>query len=193
MSLCLPDISHPTSLRGQVAFLVADQSRHSQHRPVQIGNAGFHAALLKIHNFKAYAGVAVGSQSAFEGAGYTQQNGSAPGRQEELQEQCLHQTEGMRIRLHLCPVRSLPSTKDLCSWQVPFSSGPEVPRHRLTPGTLTAARKGTGAAGAGCARPRSPGLSPWGHSAAVIKKQWQISLGKWHKKYDNMNSRDWRK
>ena len=173
LSLCPPDIGHPTSLQGQVAFLVADQSRHPQHRPVQMGNAGFHAALLKIHNFKAYTRLAMGSQSAFEGAGYTQQNGSAQGRQEEPQKQCLRQAEGMRTRLHPTLHSPFPAP-DLCPRQVPFSSSPEVPGHKLTPGTLTATRKGTGAAGAGCARPPSPGLSPWEHSAAVIRKHWQI-------------------
>lgn len=95
LSLCLPDISHPTRLQGQVAFLVADRSRHSQHRPVQMGNTRFRAALSKIQDFKVYAGLAVGSQSVFKGTGYMQQNVSAPGRQEEPLEQCLCQTEGM--------------------------------------------------------------------------------------------------
>lgn len=71
------------------------QSRHSQHRSVLMAKAVFHAAPSKGHDFKGCTGLAMGSQPAFKGAGYTHQNGSVIGRQEELQEQCLHHTEGI--------------------------------------------------------------------------------------------------
>lgn len=57
--------------------------------------AVFNAALSKVHNFKGCTGLAMESQSAFKGTGYTHQNGSVAGRQEELQEQCFHHTEGV--------------------------------------------------------------------------------------------------
>lgn len=55
-----------------------------------MAKAVIHAAPSKGHDFKGCTGLAMGSQSAFKGAGYTHQNGSVAGRQEELQD-----TEGM--------------------------------------------------------------------------------------------------
>lgn len=150
-------------MRGQVAFLVADQSRCSQHRPAQKGNAGFRAVLLKMTGFKA---------SAWAGRGVTvciRRGKLHPGKMALPQEGRRSRSSGACTRQRGCepgctstPHPPFPARGTFVPRQVPVGSGPEVPGHRLTPGTPTATGKGTGAAGAGCARPPSPGQSPRG-------------------------------
>lgn len=160
LSLCLPDISHPTSLQGQVAFLVADQSRHSQHTPVQMGNAGFHAVLWQMHNLRRTLGWLWGHSLHSKGQVTLSKRLCPPGRQEEPQTQRLRWAEEMQTRLHPHPAPSLPSTRDPCPQQVPFSSGPEVPGHRAGPRDADSHQKRDEGCGSGMRLAPQPKLAP---------------------------------
>lgn len=111
-----------------------------------MGNTCFHAALSKTHHFKVYAGLAMGSQSAFKRTGYRRGTAEAPGKRD------------VRLYVHRAP--SLPRTKDLCPWQVPFGSDAEVPGHGLTQGThprdSDSQQKGDGGYGSGMCPPPQP-------------------------------------